>query len=236
MRKIVVSDYDGTFFLNKKEIKKNVEEVNEFRTEKNLFVIATGNNLRTFKKAILENNIKYDYLILDQGACIFDNKETLLKACFLEQQTSKELINEIGQKYKEYKLYNPYTETEDINENITKISVNITDLQEAISFTSKINNEFKGHIHAYTMIFNEINIVEIVSAKIDKSEAIKYIADKENVLKSNIYTIGNGYNDISMIQNFNGYCMKSSVKELLNKCKNSVDSVADLIEKVMYVN
>ena len=42
MKKILVSDYDRTFYLNKEGIKKNIEAVEKFRKNGNLFVIATG--------------------------------------------------------------------------------------------------------------------------------------------------------------------------------------------------
>ena len=233
-RKIIVSDYDGTFFLDEKEIRKNVDKVNKFREENNLFVIATGNNFRRFQEVILEYSIKYDYLILDQGACIFDNQGNLLKSCFLDYDISKKVMDEIIQTNKEYKLCTQYAETDTIEEkNITKMGVNYIDLQEAIQFTNKINTKFGEYVHAYTMIFEEVNIVEIISSQTDKSEAIRYIVNREEIEKDNIYTIGNGYNDISMIENFNGYCMKDSVDELLEKCQNHVDSVSDLIDKVM---
>jgi len=82
------------------------------------------------------------------------------------------------------------------------------------------------------MIFEEINIVEIISSSTDKNEAIKVIVNKEKLSNNNVYTIGNGYNDISMIQNFNGYCMKDSVHKLLQICQNQVETVAELSYKI----
>ena len=230
-RKILVSDYDGTFFLNETGIKENVNKVEQFRKENNLFVIATGNNWKRFKEVIAQYNIKCDYLILDQGSCIFDNQDNLLKACYLDYSISKKIIDNIKQINKECKICNPYNIVETIEEkNITKIAVNFIDLQQAIDFTNKINKEYGEYVNAYTMIFPEINIVEIISSETDKNEAIKFILDKEKISKDNVYTVGDGYNDISMIQNFNGYCMKNSVDKLLEKCQKRVDSVAELIE------
>lgn len=235
-RKMVVSDYDGTFFLDEKGIIKNVQKVNEYREKDNLFIIATGNNFTDFQKVILKYRINCDYLIADQGACIFDNKGTLLKSCFLDYKISKKIMNEIKETNKEYKLCNSYTKAETIEEtNITKMAAYFIDLQEALNFTNKINEKFGEYVNAYTMIFEEINIVEIISSKTDKNEAIKYIIEKEKISKDDVYTIGNGYNDISMIQNFNGYCMKNSVDELLEKCPNQVASVAELIDKLINI-
>lgn len=233
-RKILVSDYDGTFFLNEIGIKENVNKVNQFRKETNLFVIATGNNWKRFKEVIHQYNIKCDYLILDQGSCIFDNQYNLLKAYYLDFAIFEKILQNIKQINKKCKICNPYNVVETIEEkNITKIAVDFINLQDGIDFANKINKEYGEYVNAYTMSFTEINIVEIISSETDKNEAIKYIMDKEKISKENVYTVGDGYNDISMIQNFNGYCMKNSVDKLLEKCQNRVNSVADLIEIVM---
>ena len=232
-QKMLVSDYDGTLFVNEEGIRNNVKAIEEFRLEKNLFVIATGNNWNDFQKIISKYGIKCDYLISDQGACIFDNKNNLLKATFLDYNISKKIINKIKQVNKNYEICNPHNEVKTIEENdVTKIAVNFGNLQEALNFNSEINKEFGEYVNAYTMIFEEINIVEIISSAVDKNEAIQYLMSIEKLEKEDVYTIGNGYNDISMIQSFNGYCMKNSVKELLEKCPNSVETVSDLIDEI----
>lgn len=236
-RKILISDYDGTFFLDENDIKTNVKKVNEFRKENNLFVIATGNNFKDFQTVILKYKIKFDYLILDQGASIFDSRGKLLKYKYLDYNISKKIVSKIKQENKLYKLCSPYNEVETLEQkNITKIATTFSNLNEAKDFTNKINEEFGEYVNAYVMIFKDINIVEIISSETDKNEAIKYIINKAKIKKDNVYTIGNGYNDISMIENFNGYCMKGSVKELLKKCPNHIESVSCLIEKMIIKN
>ena len=42
MKKILISDYDGTFYHSDIDIKKNIDKIDEFRTSGNLFVLATG--------------------------------------------------------------------------------------------------------------------------------------------------------------------------------------------------
>lgn len=232
-KKIVVSDYDGTFYLNETGIIENVNKVNEFRAKGNLFIIATGNNLKRFEKVIMKYGICCDYLILDQGTCIFDKNKNLLKSCFIDYDISKKIINKANQITNQYKICNPYDDNGDIEEkNITKIGIDFIDLQEAFKFTENVNREYSQYVHAYTMIFDKINIVEIISNETDKNEAIKYIAKKEKIKKDNVYTVGDGYNDISMIENFNGYCMKNAVDKLLDKCDKRVTTVAELIDKI----
>ena len=78
MKKILISDYDGTFYQNDIDIKKNIDKVNEFRTLGNLFVLATGRSYVDLKIMIDKYKIPYDYLILNHGALLlFKNLEVL---------------------------------------------------------------------------------------------------------------------------------------------------------------
>ena len=48
--KVLVSDYDKTFYVNEFDIKKNIKTVQEFRNLGNIFIIATGRSYLDFKK------------------------------------------------------------------------------------------------------------------------------------------------------------------------------------------
>ena len=50
MKKLLVSDYDQTFYINDEDIEKNKIAVNEFRSKGNIFVIATGRSYDDFMK------------------------------------------------------------------------------------------------------------------------------------------------------------------------------------------
>ncbi len=224
----------GTFYTNGISIKENVKKVNLFRKKGNLFVIATGNNYDTFKKVVEKYKINYDYLILDQGSCIVDKNNKLVKANHINNKISNKIIEELEKSNEDVEIFNEWSEEEQMPyKNITKISARYKNLKDAKLITKKINEKYNNYVHAYTMIFPKNYIVEIISSSTDKKEAIKVIEKKEKISKKNIYTIGNGYNDMSMIDYFNGYCMQDSVKELFNKCKNHVDSVSELINKLL---
>ena len=47
-KKILVSDYDKTFYLNDEDIEKNKIAINEFRKRENIFIIATGRSYFDF--------------------------------------------------------------------------------------------------------------------------------------------------------------------------------------------
>ena len=224
----------GTFYLNEKNIKENVKEVKAFRKKGNIFMIATGNNYENFIKTVNKYHIEYDYLILDDGGLIIDNKNNVISTNFINSTVVKEISSMIEEECGNIAIFNQWKETEEIKpkNKITKISTQIKDVKKAKRFAKKLNSLYKDYIHAYTMIFDDMNIVEVVSNKIDKKEAIQKISNIEKVKNSNVYVVGDGYNDLNMIKHFNGYCMKNSVSELLNACKNHVPSVSNLIESI----
>ncbi len=233
MKKILASDYDGTFYLNDSDIQNNINEIRKFRKNGNIFLIATGNNYEAFMKPIRKYNIEYDYLVLDDGGAILNKDGKMIYTTFIEPKVVKELYEMIKNEsdniaeFSQWKMEKEYKE-----ENITKISTRIKDVNKAKKLTQDIKEKFGNYVNVYTMIFDEINIVEAISCKIDKMKAIELIAEIENVHKNNIYAVGDGYNDIMMINLFNGYCMENSVKELLDICPNKVKNISSLIKHI----
>ena len=90
MKKLLVSDYDQTFYINDEDIEKNKIAVNEFRSKGNIFVIATGRSYDDFMKKKNEYNIQYDYLIINHGATILNKDDNII---FNEEITNEILDN-----------------------------------------------------------------------------------------------------------------------------------------------
>ena len=91
MKKILISDYDGTFYQSDIDIKKNIDKVTEFRALGNLFVLATGRSYVDLKQEIDKYKIPYDYLILNHGALLLSKDLEIIKIFTLD----KVLVNSI---------------------------------------------------------------------------------------------------------------------------------------------
>ena len=222
--------------MNESKIKKNIRSVNEFINKGNMFVIATGNNYDYFIKVAKEKGIRYDYLILDQGSVISDRYNKIIYSCTLNNNILKSICYELREVYNIHKIeiYSAKRkECSFINKKITKISIKFNKKTSALKIITILNKKYGKYINAYLMIFSNSYIVEIISSKTDKEKAIRIIANIEKVDKSSIYTIGNGYNDISMINAFNGACVNNSVDELLKRCNRHVESVNELVYKIL---
>ena len=74
MKKILISDYDDTLFTDEITLKSNIEKIKNFQKCGNIFVIATSRSLWSMMEEIQKYKIPYDYLFVNVGAGIFDNK------------------------------------------------------------------------------------------------------------------------------------------------------------------
>lgn len=231
MRKILVSDYDQTFYLNDEDIEKNKKSVENFRKQENIFIFATGRSYFDFMNKAEQYKLKWDYLIINHGATILDKNNNIISNYTIDNDVikniKKDLEIEKAIKYFCCNLENSRTNFND--KDLTKIHAKYEkNKAEQINFL--INKKYAEFVNCY---FVSGNAVEIISNKTCKSNAIEEIVQIEKVNRENIFTIGDGYSDIEMIKNYNGYCMEKSVQELLKICNGKiVKSVSELIEKI----
>lgn len=231
MKKLLVSDYDQTFYINDEDIEKNKIAVNEFRKKGNIFVIATGRSYADFMKKKNQYNIECDYLIINHGATILDKKDNII--------FNEKIPNEILDSLK----FDLHIENSERNfccsilesrvdfeyKNLTKIHVKYNDLEYSNKILKKLEEKYNSFLNSYLVSGNSI---EIISKNANKSKAIKLLSKKIEIGQEKIYTIGDGYSDIEMVKDYNGYAMKESVNELKNVALEEIESVRDLIRKI----
>ena len=58
MKKVLVSDYDQTFYVNDEDIELNKQSVQHFRENGNIFIIATGRSFMDLQKKVKQYNLK----------------------------------------------------------------------------------------------------------------------------------------------------------------------------------
>ncbi|MBR3162844.1 MAG: HAD-IIB family hydrolase [Clostridia bacterium] len=231
MKKMIASDYDRTFYLNDEDIEENKKAVEEFRKNGNIFVIATGRSFYHFMKIVKKYKINYDYAIINHGATIIDSHNNVLYNKPMENSVIKKIkddlqLNKATDSFCCSKLD---TKVDFEHKDLTKINVKYKTKNESLKMNEHINKKYSDYVTSYNITSSSI---EIISNKTNKSKTIKLLADKLNVDINNVYTIGDGYSDIKMVKDFNGYCMKDSVKELKNIAKGECTSVSELLYKI----
>ena len=205
MKKILISDYDGTFYQNDLDIKKNIDKVNEFRTLGNLFVLATGRSYVDLKQKIDKYEIPYDYLILNHGALLLSKDLKIIKVFTLDKELSDSILDYANNNKDIYDvvLINTFKKRVDDTSNVVKIMLKLYSYEKAFEVKNYIDESYTN-IRSYLVRDEDYYLVEIVSSEASKSFMIEKILEKEKIVKKNVFTIGDGINDIDMIKNYNG--------------------------------
>ncbi len=247
MKKILVSDYDQTFYINDEDIENNKMAVKEFRKKGNIFVIATGRSYDDFQRKAKEYDIKYDYLIINHGASILNEKEEILYNFPIKNEIIKNIKKDLLINIPDIIFYTnniAYRDSNNMyfcckeklsrldfnNNDLTKINIRLISEEKVDEINQIITDKYSDVINCYKV---SNNIIEIISKEINKSKAIKLLADYYYLDKNEIYTIGDGYSDIQMIKDYNGFAIKDSVKELKNVAKKEYTSVSELINELI---
>ena len=235
MKKILISDYDKTLYTNKESIEINLKEIEKFRKKGNLFAIATGRSFDSFIKKMNLYEIKLDYLILNHGAIVMDNKFNIIKSFSIENEIANQIILEI-KKYPSVKRISIFDikskkiALEDGKE-VNKISIFLSDLTKSEEIVDILKSKFSKYIKVYLTI-NKHKMIEIIPSNTDKAKAIAFILEKEKINKENVYTIGDAVNDLEMIEKYNGYGMLHSEQIIIDKAKKLYNNVYDLIDDI----
>lgn len=231
-KKMLVSDYDQTFYLSDEDIEKNKKAVDKFRKEGNIFVIATGRSYFDFHNKVDMYNFEYDYVIINHGATILDNNDNVFANFFIND----EIINNIKEDLQLEKSIKGFccsrleSRVDFDHKDLTKINVKYNSKEEAMTINEIINSKYSNYINSYYVTENSL---EVISNETNKSKAINLLLNRLDVSLENVYTIGDGYSDIGMIKDFNGYAMANSVKELKEVATKEYESVSNLIAEII---
>ena len=168
--KILVSDFDETIYFENDNNQTiiNVESIENFTSNGNLFCIITGRNYTSIKPLLNKYNIKYSYLICEDGAKIFNNMDYCIDTTYLSKKDI-EVISKILDELKcNYYLDDGYNKTEYL-EDVVKIVVECQDEQEKEEIVDYIKSKIDIHIYASR---HHVNIINKTVNKI-----VKYVRD-----------------------------------------------------------
>lgn len=226
--KILVSDYDKTFYINDSDIELNKKYIDEFMSLGNLFIINTGRSYTDLYKELNKYKFNYNYAILNHGATIIDRYDNIIFNKSIDDDIVDSLKKDLEiEKTISYFFCSKLENSMELElKNLTKINVRYSSENYAKDKNDYINNKYKEYVNCYYVGFAEL---EIISKDTSKKDAINYLMNLNNFNKGDIYTIGDSYSDIDMIKEFNGFCMKDSISELKIHAIKEYDSVSNLI-------
>lgn len=233
-KKVLVVDYDRTLFINNNDMLNNINSINKFRENGNIFIIATGRTYNSLKKEIDKYNIEYDYLILNHGSLVIKKDKSTLFHYKIDRNILFDITNYLSKYKPKSVMYSYYTEdTSNINNpDISKITIGFQ--KDIETFKKVMMDVVKKYNNKLNIYFTQNFEIEIISKETNKSKAIDLLMKKVNFKKENIYTIGDSYTDIEMINDYNGSCMEKSI-DILKNNKNikKYSSVSVLIKDIL---
>ena len=226
---LVASDFDGTLYVNDINIiYKNIEYINKLRENNHLFAIITGRGLSIIE-LLKKYNISYDFLICENGAIIYDNKDNILYSCYLEQDDIDSTI-EIIKKYNlKFIIDTGDKYITDLNQKFSNVASIFLD-RKTINDVNEMLKIVKENTNTYSYI--SPNWINIVNMNVNKKKTLEKL---ETILenKYKICPIGDAINDVEMISFFDGGVMKDHEKELDNLPNKNYDTLADYIKELI---
>ena len=229
--KILVSDYDKTFYLNDKDIIENIKLIKEFREKGNIFIIATGRSYIDFIKKYNQYKFPYDFVLINHGATIIDKKGKIINNISIDNKIIPLIESNKANKY--FCCSGLDSRVLFDKSDLTKINVEYNDNQVALSINEYLNKNYSDYITSY---YVREGLIEIISKNTSKLHALDFLLKHLQLENEKIYTIGDGVSDIEMVKKYHGYCMCDSEAELKKVAQKEYNSVSILIKEIMEDN
>ncbi|MGL4819340.1 MAG: HAD family hydrolase [Bacilli bacterium] len=257
MRKLFVTDLDGTLLKNSKgEISEsNRRAVKEWTESGHLFAIASGRNPKEILSVVKTLGLSDCYAIGSNGASVLDASGNVL----LQHEMDKNVVTQIVQLARNYRAYRLvasfdtyYCENKNIMLRIIEWlhsapSTSVDRLESVIQsdtpvakmlFTGKsdgllplkdaIEAEFKAEVDCY---FSVPTCLEIMPKAVHKGTGVEMLAHTLGIPLEHVYVVGDGENDIPM---FNLRCTSFGMREGITNAISKADHVVVSVDEAIY--
>lgn len=229
---LLISDIDGTIYKNYK-VEENIKEyIIEFMKEKNIFILATGRNFLNFLFFIKNEDIRFNYAILCNGAFVVDNKFNILLNVTFNKKIIKHILylfeNNINVEITASFKYNQVVYS--IENNIDDFYNSLPDEINCLSIKLETQNDVvKKYINSLSGVSIEINnnYIDIIPEGINKGRIVSLFLKKLEIKKEDAIAIGDSENDFSMFEVVEeSYYINDKLTE---KAKYKIDSFNQFI-------
>ena len=229
--KIIASDFDNTIYYlkdDKRSFKNqaNVEAINKFISNGNIFIIITGRNYSDLKILLNELGLKYSYLVCLDGAKIFNSVDYCLDTKLMNPNEIIKIKNILERINCNYYLDDGYNKTENILDTV-KIVVKTENEEEKEQVLNAVNKEVNVHI------YKSRHHVNLIDKTVNKRDALKILFNLEGLDYNNLTCIGDNDNDYLMLKEFNSVVIKDHHKILDELKLKEYESIKDFIEEII---
>lgn len=234
--KILVSDYDGTFYTDDKNIRLNCMAIERFIKNGNLFVLSSGRSLKSLKEKVETYNIPYSYLSCCDGSFLYDNDGLMHCAEIVSHDvvgTYSELEKLNRHKKLEYTYPDDYYTKYNNIKLLASVAFTIDDANldnkfyEVLKKIKRKHPEYQYDLYGY----GGTTYLLIRPRGVSKSSPVEYLKSKYNLSNKDIFTIGDNTNDKELIKDYNGYRIGSN-KDIIDVSLKEYKAVYELVNDI----
>lgn len=258
--KIAISDFDGTMYFHRQDAipQINLEGVNKWRANGNIFVFCTGRDMRSLIYEISNHKLVYDYIICNNGGTIFDDKLNVLNAYPLDEQAWIDLVKSPIAKHSWHIMYScvdkmrttiqhyrspllnyfemPKYKHQQI---IKRMSINqavqeLHPVQISLAYDNEEQATFyiKQIEEGFNQVFSanqNLNYVDVCKRGVTKAQGIRDLLALKHWQDKEVLTIGDGQNDVPMLEEFEGFSLTKATPQAQQAAKKLYDSLGAML-------
>lgn len=242
--KIIATDYDGTLNHNGIDNEKR-QAISEWRKAGNLFGVVSGRGIKSLLEVIEDKCFEYDFLIVNNGAIVFDNNNKILKEYRCNGKVAKPFIEDL------FSWDCPFANIDKEisimvraeNELCAEGEIYIKDLPE-IDYFNQINTMLDTYEDAqnvvekikekYSDVLNPLqngNCIDITPAGVNKASGIYSLMEFVGGKYEDIIAVGDNINDKDMIAEFKSYAMENGIALIKEMADYITTGITELINK-----
>lgn len=254
MKKLLATDFDGTWRIDSKISEENIRTLNEFEKD-NYFGFVTGRNKDFIDNQCHKQEIHYDFIISCNGAYNKVNEDE--KAVYIDPNIVDEIYELVKEEAMSFSVFTKDCQYEPFNYRPTLKKLKLFYLRK-IALKEKVVKAYTNQeacmieVHGYNeedtkrlrnviekkysddyTILGDHNWFDITDSKADKKLGLEWIMSKLDINKNDVYCVGDGENDLVMLKHFNGYRIRKENGYLEDKISNNVKTVDELMKLLM---
>ncbi|OJD64257.1 Cof-type HAD-IIB family hydrolase [Bacillus sp. NH11B] len=242
MKKIIISDLDGTLLRSDKTIsEKSINILRECKNNGDELIFATARPPRAIKQYI-PNVLKSEIIICYNGALVLKGNDILEIIEIAKKYNLHQICLEINDK-----LYSNF----DVTDYFGDVPCEVMDIRKLnfekaskliVCTNGSINKEFTKELpdECKAVITDNGTLCQIMHTDVSKWNSIQHVLQHLNRDVSEVIAFGDDYNDMEMIEKCGiGVAMSNAVEELKSVAKfiaksNDEDGVATFLESNSY--
>ena len=251
MKKIFASDFDGTLYFYKAEIKlppESVAKIREYQEAGHLFGLCTGRQIGGLTPFIT-GHVRPDFYITASGASIVDADLGEIR----KQGVDKEVADALVREYKDgYRMtldvegdicvfakmdypgkYYVVTGVDDCPPGmIHQVSLHTESLEEAARISAKINRDYGDKVEAFQNVIE----IDVAPKGCSKGKGVLLLKEymKQKYGQIRLYGIGDSINDMPLLEAADvSYTFPYAPQEVQDMATKVVETISDALEDSM---